>query len=51
MKILKDMDLPARNQDFGLACSVQVRVRLALTQDFLDRMEKIGIFKDKIEKL
>lgn len=51
MKILKDLELPVRERDFGLDCSLQVRVRLNLMQDFLDRMEKIGIFKDKMQKL
>lgn len=48
MKVLKDLDLPQRAQDFGMTCSVEVRVRLNLMQDFLERMEKLGIFKDKI---
>lgn len=48
MKILKDLDLPQRAQNFGTDCSVEVRVRQNLKQDFLERMEKLGIFKDKI---
>lgn len=51
MKILKDMDIPVLERDFGLDCSVKVRVRLSLVQDFLDKMEKIGIFKDRIRTI
>jgi len=44
MKLIKDMDLPQRAQDFGLQCSIEVRVRLNLKDDFLERTEKTGIF-------
>ena len=50
MKIIKDMDLPQRSQDFGLQCSIEVRVRLNLEADFLERTEKTGIFIRPLNK-
>lgn len=44
MKLIKDMDLPQRAQDFGTSCSIEVRVRLSLDKDFCERIEKIGTF-------
>lgn len=44
MKLIKEMDLPQREQSFQAECSIQVRVRQSLEQDFLERIEKIGIF-------
>lgn len=41
MKILKDMNLPQRKQDFGVECSLETSVRLALEEDFIDRFSKI----------
>ena len=38
MKVLKDMDLPQRAQEFGESCSLQTTVRLAAVEDFLKRM-------------
>lgn len=38
MKVLKDMDLPQRAQEFGESCSLQTSVRLAAVEDFLKRM-------------
>lgn len=49
MKFLKEMDFPQRAQDFGSECSVEVRVRLNLLQDFLDKTGKMDIFKLKID--
>ena len=40
MKVLKDLNIPQSNQDFGTSCSVDVRVRLSQEKDFLDRLEK-----------
>lgn len=48
MKYLKDCDFPQRNQNFGSDCSLEVRVRLNKEEDFLEHIEKLGIFKDKI---
>ena len=45
MKAVKDMDLPQRAQDFGISCSLEVRVRSSIEQDFLERLEKFCTFK------
>ena len=44
MKLIKEMDLPQREQSFQTECTIQVRVRQSLEQDFLERIEKLGIF-------
>lgn len=49
MKAVKDLDLPQRNQDFGTECTMDVRVRLTLEPDFLEKTEKTVTFKDKLE--
>ena len=41
MKIVKDMDLPQREQDFGETCSMQCRVRLSVESDFLARTGEV----------
>ena len=41
MKIIKDMGLEQRAQDFGTACSIEVAVRLSSVQDFMDRASKV----------
>ena len=41
MKVLKDMDLPQKNQEFSNACSLDTRVRLSLIDTFLERMSKV----------
>ncbi len=41
MKILKDMDLKQRGQDFGSECTLNVRVRLSAEEDFRSRIGKI----------
>ena len=46
MKLAKDMDLPQRGQSFLSECTLEVRVRLSVEQDFLERIKKIGIFTD-----
>ncbi len=43
MKILKDMALPQKDQDFGERCSLCTDVRLTLEQDFLERSGKIEV--------
>lgn len=45
MKILKDMDLPQRAQNFGSECSIEIFVRLSKQEDFLERIKKIGTFR------
>ena len=40
MKVLKEMDLPQRAQDFGAECSLEVRVRLSALDSFREKMGK-----------
>ena len=40
MKVLKEMDLPQRDQDFGEQCSLEVRVRLSALDSFREKMGK-----------
>ena len=47
MKALKDLGLTATDQDFGLDCSLQVRVRLALEDDFRTRLSEIANLEEK----
>lgn len=44
MKVVKDLGLPSRAQQFGADCSMQVRVRLAQEEDFLERTKNITNF-------
>ena len=44
MKLVKDMDLPQRAQNFGTDCTLEVRVRLTLRDVFLERTEKLCNF-------
>ena len=46
MKLVKDLGLPQRAQSFLADCSLEVRVRRSLEADFLERIEKMGIFID-----
>lgn len=41
MKVLKDMELRQRGQDFGAECSLQVWVRISAENDFRTRIGKI----------
>lgn len=41
MKILKDMDLKQKGQDFGAECTLQTWVRLSSEEDFRTRIRKI----------
>ena len=41
MKVLKDMDLAAKDQDFGLDCALTVRVRLSLEEVFRERISQV----------
>jgi uncharacterized YigZ family protein len=47
MKALKDMGLTPAAQDFGLECSLDVRVRLALEEDFRKRLAEIAKLEEK----
>ena len=42
MKAVKDLGLSPLSQDFGMECSLDVPVRLSMTDDFLARMSGIG---------
>lgn len=41
MKTVKDLELPQKNQQFGMACSIDLRVRLAQEKSFLERVSGI----------
>lgn len=41
MKVLKDMELEQKNQQFDLSCSLETRVRLSLEEEFLKQMADI----------
>ena len=47
MKVLKDMGLTPSAQDFGMACALDVRVRLALEEDFRKRMADMAKLEEK----
>lgn len=47
MKVIKDMELPQRDQDFGESCSLTVRVRLSALEIFLEKMADIA----KVEEI
>lgn len=42
MKVLKDLGLTAAGQDFGLDCSLTVRIRLRDEASFLERIRQAG---------
>ena len=44
MKLIKDLELPQRNPSFMTECSLEVRIRRSLEQDFLESIERLGIF-------
>lgn len=41
MKVVKEMNLPQRNQDYGCECSLEARVRTSLDSDFLKKVSAI----------
>ena len=47
MKVLKEMGLTPSGQDFGLSCSLEVRVRLSLEEDFRKKMAEIAKLEEK----
>ena len=47
MKVLKEMGLTPAAQDFGLSCALEVRVRLALEEDFRKKLASIAILEEK----
>lgn len=48
MKVLKDLSIEQRNQDFGERCSMDVRVRLSKCNDFLSRIDKCLLYLNEI---
>lgn len=48
MKVLKDLSIEQRNQDFGERCSMDVRVRLSKCDDFLSRIDKSLLYLNEI---
>jgi len=46
MKVLKEMDLPQRNQHFGERCSLEVRVRLSALQTFQEKLQDFAQLKE-----
>lgn len=42
MKIIKDMGIEQKGQDFGENCMLRVAVRLASEKDFLERVSKVS---------
>ena len=47
MKVLKDMGLTPSSQDFGLSCTLEVRVRLSQEEDFRARLAGMTIIEEK----
>ena len=47
MKVVKDLSLPQRAQNFGAQCTLQVRVRLCQKGDFLQRLEGFSLTEQK----
>ncbi len=51
MEAVKALGLEVLARDFAESCTLELRVRLRSEQDFLERIKKIGTFKNKIERL
>lgn len=49
MKVVKDLDLPQRGQDFGMECTMQVKVRKTLDSEFLEKIGKFSNFTSATE--
>lgn len=47
MKMIKDMNLPQRSQDFGQTCTMELRVRLNQEEDYLERTGKLINFRNE----
>lgn len=45
-KVLKDLGIPQRNQDFGEKCALDVRVRLSNENIFMERLQNIANIKE-----
>ena len=46
MKVLKDMDLPQKAQEFGTSCSLETRVRLSALDSFRERLESLAVLTE-----
>ena len=46
MKMVKDLDLPQRAREFGEQCTMELRVRGSLKEEFLERSSTICTFVD-----
>ena len=46
MKMVKDLDLPQRSREFGQECTMELRVRRSLEEEFLERTQSICKFAD-----
>ena len=42
MKVLKEMELPQKEQNFGESCSLVVRVRLSAIDSFREKLADIA---------
>lgn len=48
MKIVKCMELEQQARSFEAECSLEVKVRLSIEPDFLEKIEKLAIFINKL---
>ena len=46
MKVLKEMDLPQKDQSFGESCSLTTRVRLSAVDTFLEKIKSIASLEE-----
>ena len=46
MKVLKEMDLPQKDQSFGESCSLTTRVRLSAVDTFLEKIKSIASMEE-----
>ena len=46
MKVLKDLGLQPKNQNFGESCSLEVAVRLSAQNIFKEKLENIAKLKE-----
>jgi uncharacterized YigZ family protein len=45
LKVVKDMDLECREQNFNLSCSIKIQVKTSLSATLLQRLERIESLK------
>jgi uncharacterized YigZ family protein len=46
MKVLKDLGLTPSSQDFGMECTLDVRVRLSMEEDFRKRLDSVATLSE-----